>query len=106
MSDIKSFELNTFDGLVEFAVTAIEQLQQERRNVSLDCVNMFVAITNELLERQNKPKLAPVYANCCICLTDCDGLAGNPAKWPVYLGNNRAAHMGCVNHLIETNKTK
>lgn len=104
MSDIDIIELKTFDGLVEYAEVAVGRLSQERKDVSSGCTGMFVAITNELLERQNKPKLAPVHANCCICLTDCDGLAGIPAKWPVYLGNKRAAHMGCVNHLIEINK--
>ncbi len=34
---------------------------------------------------------------CKMCGERCNSLAGDPAKWPVYLGNDlRHTHVGCV----------
>ena len=34
---------------------------------------------------------------CFACGKQCDSLAGDPSRWPVHLGNDHDAHIGCVN---------
>lgn len=58
----------------------------------------FVVLRDKVLAYEEQ--LAVRAAKCFLCGDETEPLAGNPGRWPVHLGNDRDAHVACVNLVL------